>query len=187
MQNEKYLYFIFTRTGTWLSKVIYRCTKDEYVHVSISFDPELKEMFSLGRTNIDNPFSGGLIVENLNDGIFKKFNDCKCLVYRMAISDIQYTSLNNQLDYHYRRKDIYKYNGLGLIALYFNISYTRENYYFCSEFISELLIKSNVYNPEKPINFIKPMDLLDIKEKEFVYEGYARDYRGNTYMKSKYS
>ena len=51
------------------------------------------------------------------------------------------------------------------------------NRYFCSEFVSHLLIKSNIYNSEKTPSLIKPSDLLSINDKEFIYEGLTYNYK----------
>ena len=42
----KEIYFVLTHTGTALSKIIKGFTKDEFSHVSISLDINLKEMYS---------------------------------------------------------------------------------------------------------------------------------------------
>ena len=47
----KKIYIILTHTGTILSKIIKKYTKDEFSHVSISLDVDLKEMYSFGRLN----------------------------------------------------------------------------------------------------------------------------------------
>ncbi len=174
--KEKSIYLVFTRTGTWLSNVIYLFTRDEYVHVSIAFDINFKEMYSLGRKNPKNPFSGGLVKENINEGVFKAYTSSKCLIYELKVSESQYNHIRRSLNVHYNKKDLYRYNLLGLLALYFNVSLKRENYYFCSEFVSELLINSDVYNTDKAPEHIKPMDLLEIEDKTLIYEGLINKY-----------
>lgn len=63
-----------------------------------------------------------------------------------------------------------------MFGVIFKISIIRKNHYFCSEFISYILIKSNIYFSDKPAEFIKPSDLLNIENKEFIYEGLASNY-----------
>ena len=43
------IYIVLTYTGTFLSKIIRMYTKEEYAHVSISFNENLEEMYSFGR------------------------------------------------------------------------------------------------------------------------------------------
>ena len=47
----KKIYIILTHTGTMLSKIIKKYTKDEFSHVSIALDKELNRMYSFGRLN----------------------------------------------------------------------------------------------------------------------------------------
>ena len=68
--NHKEIYLVFTRTGTWLSRMICIIFRMKYPHVSISFDDSLTRMYSFGRRSPDNPFSGGLVEENLQRWCF---------------------------------------------------------------------------------------------------------------------
>ena len=64
----KKIYIILTHTGTVLSRIIKIYTKDEFSHVSIALDKDLKQMYSFGRLNPYNPFIGGFIHEYINSG-----------------------------------------------------------------------------------------------------------------------
>ena len=54
----KKIYIILTFTGTILSRIVRIYTRKEYSHVSISLDQDLTKMYSFGRLNAYNPFSG---------------------------------------------------------------------------------------------------------------------------------
>lgn len=45
----KKIYIVATYTGTALSYIIKKTTKENYAHVSIALDKELKQMYSFGR------------------------------------------------------------------------------------------------------------------------------------------
>lgn len=95
----------------------------------------------------------------------------RCLVYKINISDEQFLFLQNEIDNFFKNKDDYKYSILGTITAYLNKPHKREYYYFCSQFVSELLINSGIYKTDKLPEVIKPMDLLEIENKIFIYEG----------------
>jgi hypothetical protein len=76
---------VFTKTGTWLSKLIYAFSQIKYAHTSISFDISFTKMYSFGRTNPDNPFSGGFVEESLYKGVYSKFSKCECLIHRYPV------------------------------------------------------------------------------------------------------
>lgn len=172
--NIKYIYLVFTRTGTWLSRLISVFSDIEYPHSSISFDDEFTEMYSFGRRKPNNPFSGGFAVENLFDGVFKN-SGCKCLIFKMKVSEEQYDSLKRYIGDFSKDKDKYRYNFLGLCGILLNMPLKRKNYYFCSQFVSEALINSNVLKLDKAPELIRTDDLYTIKNREVLYEGFVNE------------
>ncbi|MGE5629979.1 MAG: hypothetical protein ACM3TR_02650, partial [Caulobacteraceae bacterium] len=76
-----------------------------------------------------------------------------------------------------RDREKYGYNFLGLIGALLDMPIKRKNRYFCSQFVSEILIKSNIYSSEKSPELIRSNDLFSIKNKELFYEGRANEYR----------
>lgn len=171
-----HIYLIFSNTGTLLSKFINLYTKDEYVHVSLSFDNKFDKMYSFGRVFPTVPFIGGLVEENLTEGVYKRFNNTKCIIYKIPVSNYSYNLLKNELNEFLIKKDSYRYNFIGLFTYTINKPFERENHYFCSEFISHLLIESKIYNTDKLPSLIRPNDLLnEISPKELIYEGLASD------------
>lgn len=171
--HNRYIYLIFSRTGTWLSRLISAFSDIRYPHVSLSFDEGFTEMYSFGRFNPDNPFSGGFVVENLRDGVFSKSASCKCMILRIKVTNKQYNALQKYIGKFSKEKDRYKYNFLGLYGILLNISFKRKNYYFCSQFISEALIKSHVLKSDKDPELTRTDDLYAIKNREILYEGFV--------------
>lgn len=170
--STKYIYLVFSRTGTWLSRSIGYVTKTEYTHVSLSLDLNLENMYSFGRLDPNNPFSGGLTIENINTGVFKKSPFSKCLIYEIEISKLQYDLLNKELNSFYNSDIVYKYNFIGLFGVLVDKPIQRQSHYFCSEFISTLLHRSGIYTPLKLPQLTSPTDLMNIPNKRVIYEGY---------------
>lgn len=133
-------------------------------------------MYSFGRINPDNPFSGGFVEENLNGGVYKKFTRCECIIYRVRITEEQYHYLQYKIGKFVQERDRLRYNFLGLFGVAVNLPIKRENHYFCSQFVSELLIDSNIFESEKTPELIKPNDLFMIKDKELFWQGLVNDY-----------
>lgn len=170
--GKRSIYLVFSKTGTWLSKLISLFIEGKYVHASISLNNSFSQMYSFGRKKPDNPFSAGFVEENLYDGVYKKFSRCECLIYRLEITEEQYKNLEHEIKKFSKEKYKYRYNFLGLFGVLFNKYIERENYYFCSQFVSEVLIKTNIYSTHKNPAFIKTDDLVTIQHKEIIYEGY---------------
>lgn len=176
--QEKYIYLVFSKTGTWLSRLINIFSETKYVHSSISFDSTFREMYSFGRTNPNNPFSGGLVEENLYDGVFKKFSNSECLIYRIKVTEPQFELLELEIDYFLRDKEKYRYNFIGLFGVLLNKPLKRKHHYFCSQFVSEVLMKGNVFEATKKPELVKTTDLFLIENMELVYQGYINQCHG---------
>ncbi|HZX46038.1 MAG TPA: hypothetical protein VFF83_02085 [Clostridia bacterium] len=177
--NNRYIYLVFSKTGTWLSRALRMFVKTKYVHASISLDSSLKSMYSFGRLHADNPFSGGFVEENFNFGVFKKNRNCECIVYRIGVTQQQYDTLLNELINFLELRESYRYNFFGLFTAGMGVLLKREKYYFCSQFVSELLIKSGIISINRPPELIRPTDLLGIETKEKVFEGFVWKYRAS--------
>ena len=105
------------------------------------------------------------------------YPNSRCLVYKVNISLDQFNFLQNEINEFFKNQDDYKYSVLGTVTAYFNKPYKREYYYFCSQFVSELLINSGIYKTDKLPEVIKPMDLLEIENKTLFYEGFINENR----------
>lgn len=116
----KKIYIVLTHTGTILSQIIKKYTKDEFSHVSISLDIELKEMYSFGRLNPYNAFWGGFIHEYIDKGTFKRFYNTKTKIYSLEITEEQYENLRNNIKQIQLNKEDYTFNTLGLFAVGFS-------------------------------------------------------------------
>ncbi len=171
------IYLVFSKTGTWLSKVLRIVLKKKYVHVSLSLDDRLNNMYSFGRINPNNPFSGGFVIEDLRRGVFRRNRGAECVVYKFKISDEQYKQMKYKLQKFEENQHHFKYNFLGLFAVMFNFQVKRPNKYFCTQFVSELFIDSKIIENNKPAETFRPDDFLfSIDNLEPIFEGYVKDY-----------
>lgn len=170
--SKKHIYLVFSKTGTMFSHLISLCTQKEYAHVSLSLDNTFTKMYSFGRINPSRMLPAGFVEENLYSGVFAMFPESKCLIYSVEVTTAQYIKLILEINKFHRNKDSLKYNVLGTGLLYFNKPMKRENFYFCSEFVAEVLINSGIFITDKKPEEIMPLDLLAIKNKTIIYEGY---------------
>ena len=171
----KAIYIVLTHTGTVLSRIIKNYTQDEFSHVSISLDKELKEMYSFGRLNPYNPFWGGFVQEGINFGTFKRFRKTVCKIYSLKITEEQYNNVRGMIEYIKSSKQLQKFNVIGLFAVGFNKRISFENSFYCAEFVKYVLDKSEIENnlPE----MIKPEDFKKMQGLNEIYEGPLRKYQ----------
>ena len=171
----KQIYFVLTRTGTILSKIIKIYTRDEFSHSSIALDRELQQMYSFGRLNPYNAFVGGFVHEYIDKGTFKRFKNTRCKIFALDVEEEKYEKLKTNILNFEKEKSKYKFNIKGLFAVGFNIKYTKENYFYCAEFIKYITEKSDI-NLNLP-ELVRPESFKDVKELREIYKGLLRDYK----------
>lgn len=170
---NKKIYIVFSHTNTVLSRIIKFITKNEYSHVSISFDKNCKTMYSFGRKYDINPFYGIFKIENINQGLFKKTN-AKIAIYEIEVSNQIYTNIKRNIQKI--EKDNKGYNIIGLLLAIFDFRIERKKYY-CSEFVYNVLSEENVKLIKKTNGSIRPQYIKDnIKNSTLIYKGTANNY-----------
>lgn len=171
----KKIYIILTYTGTFLSKIIKCYTRDEFSHVSIALDPQLKKMYSFGRLKPYNPFIGGFVHEGIDIGTFKRFSKTRAKVYSLEVTDKQYKTITNVILYIKGLRKEYKFNLWGLFAVGFNIKIRAKKSFYCAEFVKYLLDEANVETslPE----LVRPENFKQIQNLEQEYEGLLKFYK----------
>ena len=180
MAQEYGVYIVITQTGTVLSRALKAVTGEAYNHASISLRSDLARMYSFGRRHPYNPFEGGLVVESIRAGTFKRFADTECMVLYKPISESQYRSLHTELRTMYREKERYDYNYLGLVLAGVKIPHkSKHERYYCSEFVREMLVRYGIEEAARFPDVVKPMDLLNVSDSRIIYRGKLRGYRHN--------
>ena len=170
----KKIYIILTYTGTILSKIVKIYTRREYSHVSISLNEDLTKMYSFGRLNPYNPFSGGFVHEEIDKGTFKRFKKTKTKIYSLEISEEKYEKLESIIEQMKAKKNLYKFNVIGLLGILLNVKIKREKYFYCAEFVKYVLEQSQVL--ELP-DLVKPEDFEKVSGISEIYRGVLREYR----------
>ena len=171
----KSIYILLTKSDTVVSKAIHLVTADQYTHVSISFDKTLQPLYSFSRKYIYLPLPAGICHEPLSEGFYKKYHYIPCALYELKVEDEIYNTAKQIAENMLKESQAYKFNVLGLILCKFNIPYDRKNYYFCSEFVSEILAHSQILELPKMPSLMKPSDYLLFEELECLYKGNIHD------------
>lgn len=170
----KKIYIVLTHTGTNLSKLIKNYTKDEFSHVSIALDQELKQMYSFGRLNPYNPFWAGFVHEYIDDGTFKRFHLTKTRVYSLEVTDEQYESIRKSIQNIEQEKQKYKFNILGLFAAGFRKKIAMKKAFYCAEFVKYVMEKAEIETGLPEV--AKPEDFKKIEKLKEIYSGFLKKY-----------
>ncbi|MBR3994344.1 MAG: hypothetical protein IKI97_03590 [Clostridia bacterium] len=170
------IYLVLTQTGTILSKLLKHITHANYNHSSISLHEDLSTMYSFGRLNPYNAFHGGFVKESVDKGVFGRFPNTSTAVIKISIPKDKYDSLSDKLSDMYNNRKQYHYNTLGLCSALFKCNFKRKNGYYCSEFISRLLVEFGIVPARSFNKIVKPIDFYKLFEKQVIYEGLLRKY-----------
>lgn len=173
----KKIYIVLSDTGSLFTRTIKFVTKQPYNHTSIAFNKDLKPLYSFGRKNPNNPFIGGFVEESIDSGTFKKFKNTKCLVVSLDITAEHYNQLKTIVDNFRSNKDKYHYNLLGVLGVLIDKPINRENRYFCSSFVAEVMYQSELAYIDRPPQLTRPHDFLAIDDINIEYEGLLKEYR----------
>ncbi|MGM8211491.1 hypothetical protein ACLIBH_01730 [Virgibacillus sp. W0430] len=171
--QETTIYFVFTNTGTYLSRLINLYTRQPLNHVSIAFDDQLNEMYSFGRKNPNNPFSGGFVREDTKSSFLQ---NASCAIYSYSLTQAEFDNIVLKTKEIEAKKDIYKYNFLGLIGFVLQIEFDRKHALFCSQFVATVLSNANSFRFPKPECFVTPTDIRNHIGMQLIYHGRLGDY-----------
>ncbi|EWG11028.1 hypothetical protein [Cytobacillus firmus] len=175
MSNQK-IYILLTDTGTLFTRLIKLYTKKPYNHASISLDPELKEVYSFGRKTAKNPFIGGFVQENIRG---EHFSSSRCTVISCSVTEEQHNKLKAFINKIESEKQHYGYNLLGLFAIMFNKPLSRDNAFFCSQFVATVLQKCQIVHFTKPPALVIPHEFLEMEDFHVDFQGNLKDYFQN--------
>lgn len=170
------VYILLTDTGTRFTKLIKTFTSAPYNHASIALDVELNELVSFGRKRPTEPWSAGFIEENVYEGTFRHFPNTRCALLRLQMNQWQRAAIVQSIQSFREKKDIYRYNLIGLFGVLLNIELAPKHSYFCSQFVAEVLSSSGANLWSRPSALVTPNDFLKHAAFEVVYEGLLYDY-----------
>ena len=165
------VYLMFSRSNTLLSKAIYKRTKEPYTHVAISTDENFREFYSFGRRYTNFMLPAGFAKESPFDGLYKKNQDINIKIVSININKHQFNKINNTIEMMYKNRFKYKYDILGLMFCNKNITLNRQNYKFCSQFVSEILNMNEIIDFEKGSKHIRPSEIAFRDEFKTIFEG----------------
>lgn len=172
--KKRTIYFIFTDTGTNLSRLINFCTKESLNHVSIGFDQSLTEVYSFGRTQPRNPFSGGFVQEDIRGEFLK---NAQAAIYACELTEVECNGILQHIKEIEIAKNDYRYNFIGLIGILLKVEIKRKRAFFCSEFVATVLREVESIKLLKPAYFTTPSDIRDQINMHLIYRGKLGDYQ----------
>lgn len=171
----KSIYILLTRSDTVISKIIRAATNDLYTHASVAFNEELKPLYSFSRRYISFPLPAGMQIESTDSGLYKKYDNMPCAVYELKVTEEIYCSAKCIAERMISEASKYRFNILGLFLCRMNMPLHRRYHYFCSEFVAEVLVRSNALDLPKAPSLIRPNDYAGFPELNCIFTGKMRE------------
>ena len=171
----KNIYILLTRSDTLLSKLVQLFTADPYTHASISFDEGLQPLYSSARKNGETMFPAGPCTEVFHRGFYYKHRNIPCALYELAVPEEVYETARSEAQHFARNSDLYSFNIIGLIMCNMGIPFHPKYKYFCSQFVAEILTRSDALQLPKDTSLMKPMDYTRLPQLRCRFQGLLRD------------
>ena len=164
MENKKKILVLLTQHNDNFAKFLRFITGAEYTHASIATEVDLERFFTFNQED-------GFYVERPTKIYTEHKRLRKCRLYSVEVDESIHDNICNIIHDFEVNSTAYKYNLLGLILSFFKMPWNRNNSYFCSQFVAELLKKSGAVIVEKDPSLYLPNDFMDISELELCYNG----------------
>ena len=174
--TKKQIYIIITHTPSVVSKIIRRFTHTPYNHVSVSLDAELERMFSFGRWYKYFPWIGGFVRESPHFGTLGRFPNTEAIVLKMNIDEDAYDGISKRLEDMLVHKYTYKYDSWGLILAIFGKTKKRENHYYCTAFLRDLLKDFGIEDDVLSQDIVRPLDFMKLPNTSEIYRGNLKEF-----------
>lgn len=133
-----YLYVVFVSTNTIMGKGIRLFTRNKYSHVTITFDRDLRSMYSFARYHINSPIYGGFVVERPGRYLHGE-QDVLVKICEIPLEQKEYERIRREIEYFQQNRKVMIYNTINAMLSLLGKRLNVKNMYTCLEFATYLL------------------------------------------------
>lgn len=155
------VFVIWTRYTDLMAQFVYHMTGKSYTHAAISLDEDGISYYSF--------CFKGFCQETVEK--YRRRGVQSSLRLRLEIPDELYEKLQKRLNLVAENAEDYQYTKLGAFCAIFHIPFHRQQRYFCSQFVAELLESAGVFHFSRPSYLCLPHHLL----RELKNSGYSAE------------
>lgn len=137
---------LLTTYSDWVSKLVGICSGRGYMHASIGLEDEPNTFYSFNYR--------GFCVETLEK--HRRRGVRQSVGYELSVSDAAYESLHRQVDGFKSHTSDFEYTRLGVVFCLLGIPFRWKRHYFCSQFVAEMLKKSEAFHLRKSAELYMP-------------------------------
>ena len=138
MNEQKYLYVLFSATPYRMGRWIRFLTGEPYNHVSIATEDDLRQCYGFARRYYQTPFYGGFVTEHpcryCHNG-----NISKVRLYRIPLTSSQWQKLQWILSHMQAHPERFLYNHLSILTAPVHLKVQVRDAFTCAEFVVSVL------------------------------------------------
>lgn len=166
--RERKIYILLTRFPDNGSKLVGFLANSYYTHVSIGLEEDLNTFYSFVKK--------GFLVEKVTRYIKPDREPFPCRLYELKVSEKVYASIEKIIHDFVERKQAYRYTQLGVVLGLLHIPFVKRDHYFCSQFVAEVLKKSEALPLKKHCALYFPRDFVKLSETSLIFQGNLSGY-----------
>ena len=175
--NQKYIYIVLSQTVSVVGKVLRKVMRNDYAHISVSFNQSLSPMYSFSRIDVENPFVGGPAQEELRDYFLGKSNaEIKMKVFCIPVTQEQIDEIGQLISKVFTDDEEYYYNILEPLNNFKAKPITCYKTFVCSTFVAEILSLTDIGKIQTKKSFISPQAIGEKINQYKIYDGEILDY-----------
>ena len=167
----KYIYVAFLTTPTKIGKAIRKFTKNKYSHVVLSFNEDLRTMYSFARYNVNSPLVAGFVEESALRYYYFKQKDIPVKICKIPLTPQKHTEVLDYISSVRNNSEQYVYNLFALAAASIHKKVQIEKSYTCLEFVYSVLYSCKIETSIDINSYYSIVDLENALSKYVVYEG----------------
>ena len=158
--EKKVITVLFSRYHTFMANFLHIVSGRGYTHASLALDAEDEYFYSFNSKGFRKEYPKK-----------HKNRNAKCVGYRLEISKEAYDRIKAAIEKFEEKKDELYYSNMGIFCCFFQIPYKKKNYYFCSQFVVEMLQLAGEIKLKKKASLYMPHQLLrEIKKQLCIRE-----------------
>lgn len=171
VEMNNYIYVAFLTTPTKIGKAIRMVTRNKYSHVALSFDEDLRTMYSFARYHINCPLVAGFVEESALRYYYFKQQDIPVKICKIPLTPKKYKEVLDYICTIELNANQYIYNLIGIAVAAVHKKMTIDKSYTCHEFVYSVLYNCGIENSLDINSYYSIMDLENALSQYVVYEG----------------
>jgi len=170
------IYIVISRTPTRIGKMIRKALGQEFNHVSLSMDYNLKYMYSFGRIMLKNPLIGGIIQESRRTLSLGTPRPVFVKIYRIPVTEDQYDLIWGKINDLFEDDEGYYYNYLGALGLMIKFKIKMYKTYICSEFALDMMKHAGIEITTRDSSLVTPEEISKLVAEYLIFDGNLQEY-----------